>query len=644
MFLTPLKYHNPQPSDSTGGTDTPSADASSAFAKPINELASCKSSLSQPTWSIGARPLVSLAILLIITTILFLFTMSRTMPFEGDQPAKAAQILVISQTNSFFNLASAPDLYRPQLFSFYYISSAVIYKLVGGDLFTFMNLGAVFMGILGVVSLAFALRKAFGVNPLLSGFILLSMPMVVLTFTYGNEVAWMLGLFSLSMAFLVAGRTWMYYAAAPLLVLAAYSRVDGMLLVPFWMGWAACHGRSSTGLVQNWRRLVLLCVLAAICGAVYWIVFLRSIPTTHTSFTWDANLKFIISILSFPFCPTIALLGSIGCCYLLFKETRYGLVHLLLAIPVLFYATNLGSPKYIITLVLFFGIPAAVLMSRARVRGRAVMVALVMFWWIFSISPAGLLGPKRGAYWYLPTLDGPCPTGAYLSFYNNVRKGIYQVKQVETVTLGQDIYQYLLQSRQEPIIFGHKGHQALSLAEVQDGVYGERWRSYKAGVFDELQPGSQQIIMARTGYFYARLLTTQAEAQLRDWLSRGKIRGIGKDGTPFPSLVEIGYAVEDGTDVDLGRRILFMIDLYGGQAVFSASQFIEPYAPTSWVPSERAAAIDDEPVYRDAYFCAYEQQIDDALLYALPWPKAYDRFRHPKTDKVRSDPKAAGDH
>lgn len=643
MHLTSWTNHHPRPADSAGGADPPVADARSASAKPFNASAGGESSVSQPTWPTQMRPLVSLAILLVVTTLLLSFTVNRTMPFEGDQPAKAAQILVISQTNSFFSLASAPDLYRSQLFSFYYISSAAVYKLVGGDLFTFMNLGAVFMGVLGVVSLAFALRKAFGVAPLWSGLVLLSMPVVVLTFTYGNEVAWVLGLFALSMAFLVAGRTWLYYAAAPVLVLAVYSRVDGMLLVPFWIGWAACHGRTSARSEQPWRRLASLCVLAAICGAVYWIVFLRSIPTTHTSFTWDAGLKFIVAILSYPFCPTIALLGSMGCCYLLFKHTRYGLAHLLLAIPVLFYATNLGSPKYIIALVLFFGIPAAVLMSRARVWARAVMVVLVLFWWIASISPAGLLGPRQGAYWFLPTLDGPCPTGAYLSFYNNVRKGVYQVKQADAVSLARDVYQYLLRARQEPIILGHMGHLAFSLVEVQDDVYGERWRRYKTGVFDAPQPDSRQIIMTRTGYFYTRLLTARAEAQLRDWLSRGKVRGIGEDGAPLPSLVEIGYAVADETDVDLGRRILFMIDFYGGQGVFPALQFIEPYAPISWVSSERATAIDAEPAYRDAIFCAYEQPIDDAVLYALAWPKAYDRFRHPSTDRVRSVPKAVGD-
>ena len=144
MHLTSRTSHRPRPGDSAGGTDPPSADPRGAFAKPTNASAGGESSVSQPTWPTRKRRLVSLAILLVITALLLSFTVNRTMPFEGDQSAKAAQILVISQTNSFFSLASAPDLYRSQLFSFYYISSAVIYKLVGGDLFTFMNLGAVF--------------------------------------------------------------------------------------------------------------------------------------------------------------------------------------------------------------------------------------------------------------------------------------------------------------------------------------------------------------------------------------------------------------------------------------------------------------------------------------------------------------------
>src|SRR5690606_20452971 len=105
-----------------------------------------------------------------------------------------------------------------------------------------------------------------------------------------------------------------------------------------------------------------------------------------------------------------------------------------------FYASNLASPKYIASLVFFVTIPAADVLARSTWRARSLALVAFASLWIVSVSPRGISGPNQGALWYLPTVDGPCPTGSYATFYNRTRRGFYQFKQVDHIDSARAAY------------------------------------------------------------------------------------------------------------------------------------------------------------------------------------------------------------
>ncbi len=582
----------------------------------------------------GTKELLLGALVVGVVSLVFFSLLAHdSMLWEQDQGSKAAKILYMIQHGELllpFNPA-ATQLYQDAFFTFYYIVCAFIYKAFGGNLFGLMNqLSAVF-GAVGLVGMTTAMRRAHGIRWYVSLPLFLSMPVVVLTNSYGNEVALSFGLFGAALGAASFGGKWAKIVSPVLMVLACFSRADMAVICPYWLGWVLLYGLGVRDKKEALRSILVIGLVFVAATLIYGaIVFRGNFPKSlgfglgHTGWMlWIGNV-------TFPFCPSIVITGGIGALLLLFKRTKEGLLHLLLLLPLVVYFNDLYSPKYIIVMAIFYVVPVAWILLTARVWVRAGLVASIAFWWIFSLSNFGFFGPQQGYLWYLPTADNAIPTGSYLTFYNQVRKGFYHQRyESEVVSLDKTVSQLCAKPPEQPqVLWGSFNMHMLFYVAAAQGRFDD-YRSY----FDwnpELKlPDNPQarIYMIQPSYLWLKVLPPDGRARLDVWLKEGRLREVMSDGGgPFPTLIEVGPLVPAGTDTELGRRILFADQYYLGSLSTSRREMLEPYATLAWLPRSQFSGDVSSAVYADESFVALNQAATGGRIFGLHFPKAYLRF------------------
>ena len=560
----------------------------------------------------------------------FAYALNWTSPWESDESGKAAQVMVVAETNDYF-LSSVPDYYKVQLFPLYFVLSALLYKVTGGPIFTFMNLSSVVMGTVTVLSIVYALRNALGIRPLWSTLVVLAMPLLVTTSTYGNEVSWSFAFFSASLWLLTAQRTWIHYAGAAALACSIYCRPDMVLVVPFAAIWALLFSPCGKTLRQKLVHWVTIGVAFGVAMGVLWLALLRTVPDPHLAVPWETNLKLVAAFLVYPFNPSLVLLGAIGGIFLWRSHRWYAIAHFLLLAPVVFYANTLCSPKYIIVLVLFYGIPAALLLQRVGPRLRACCIAAVLIWMVVSVSPLGVYGPSQGSLWYVPTADGPTPTGAYLNFFHRARQGFYQTKQWELLSQTRQLTAAADAVASDVRLIGQSSSVTLPYVVMESKHRGD---PEPAHFPPQAQEGDDRGVMGRIGYLDLPRYAPEWMEPVRRWLENGQVRPVpATDGQVFPAVIEVGEQVPAGTNPDLGRRILFMVEYYDGRKAFQMPQFIAAYRATCWVPADQSGGVppDTVPIYKDDQYLGYDVDVPGGEVYSMPWPARYYRFRPPRS-------------
>ncbi len=368
-----------------------------------------------------ARDYITLAVIVGASLAIFACAVNLESPWESDQSAKAAQILEIADTNDYLLRDSLTRCYFLKLYSLYYSVSGLAYDIVGGPIFRFMNLSSILAGALLVVSTAYAIRNALGAHPLWSAAVLLSMPLVVASSTYGNEAIWALAMLALALFLATCRTSWLYYGSGVAMACAIFCRADMVFAAPFWFAWAALFRPIEEARTLLVRRMFWLAIVSGAAGGLLWILLVREIPESPLSFDFKTNFMLMAAFLSYPFNPSVVIIAAIGWLVLWKQNFRYAMVHLLLVLPLAFYFRNLSSPKYVIVFILFYGIPASLLLSRAAWYVRACGVAAILIWWVVGLSNFGVFGPGRAALWYVPTADGPIPTGGYVEVLRSVR-------------------------------------------------------------------------------------------------------------------------------------------------------------------------------------------------------------------------------
>lgn len=594
------------------------------------ELPRTDARASATTKSFGAQLIIGG----ILCAIVLGLVANLSMPWESDQPAKAAQILEIANRHGYLLTSDVPGCYFLKMFSLYYAASGLIYTITDGNIFTFMNLSSVFFGVVAALSFAWALSNAFRIAPIWSLLTLLCMPLFVITYTYGNETAWSTAFFLLSLALISTPRRPFHYMAGCAVAASLFCRADVMLLAPFWLAWSLLFCKTDEA--DSWiKRLLPPTAAFLIASAVLWLLLLREIPQASTGFEWNLNLKLIAAFVVYPFNPSIVLIGAIGWLLLVKHRPSYAWAHLLLLLPVAFYIRNLSSPKYVICLMLFYGLPAAYLLDRARSSLRIVMIAAVAIWFFVGLSPFGIFGPTAASRWYLPTSDGPCPIGGYAAFYARAHQGVYQVKQVEHIAQTRDFVEFAKNSDGNYWIAGHWPAGSLSLVRA----VGEFGTSEQQARVEKIKnaPGSQggeqpndgsRLLLFRSGYLDLSSMDTGMQKLVREWLAKGQLRPVGPGAAePLPTLIELGNYIPENENSVLGKRLLFAIDHYRGHMAFEQPEFIAPYRATSWAAPDTKADV--EPLYRDKQVAVFDRPIEDANIFSYAYPTRYFEQKSP---------------
>lgn len=559
-----------------------------------------------------------------------------SLPWESDQPAKAAQILEIANRHDYLISDAVPGCYRLRMFPFYYSASALLYSVTGGDIFAFMNFSSAAMGVVAGLSLAWAFYNVFKIAPIWTLLTLICMPLFVITYTYGNEAAWSVAFFCLSLALVSSTRRGLHYAGGAAVAISLFCRPDVVLLAPYWLAWTMLFCKSTPG--EPWLLRVFRPASVFVLTAIaLWLLLVRQIPETETAFEFNFNLKLMAGFLSYPFNLSVVLLGAIGWLVLVKQHRAYAAAHLLLLVPFAFYARNLSSPKYIVCLLIFYLLPAVFLIDRVKTPLRAAMLALVAVWFFVGVSVFGVFGPRASSLWYLPSVDGPCPIGGYLGFYARAHAGDYQRKQAENISQFGDFLEFAKIAPGHYWIAGNWPLNSRSLFWAR-GEFGTPEQQARVesicnapGSLGREQPNDgSRIVMFRTGYISQETLHADLAQRVRSWLDKGQFRPVGGGASDvLPTVIEIGDHIPAGDSRMLGQRILFAVDYYHSHMIFEQPEFIAPYRPTSWVPASAVAAVDAEPIYRDAEVAVYDRPVEGAKILSYVWPADYYKLSAP---------------
>lgn len=591
-----------------------------------------------PSRPAGKRELVLGAIVVAAVCLVFFGTLAHpTLLWEQDQASKAARILVMLQHGELlrpFDPATT-EIYQDAFFTFYYIVCAFIYKLTGGNLFGLMNHLSVVFGAIGLAGIITALRRAHGVPWYVSLPLFLSVPIVVMTFSYGNEVALSFGLFGVALAAASFGGKWARLVSPLVMVLACFARADMALICPYWLGWTLIYGLHVKNVKEALRCAVIIGIVFLIVTLIYGaVVFRGAIPKSlgfglgHVGWIlWFGNI-------TFPFCPSLIVVGGIGTLLLLYRRRKEALLNLLLLLPLVVYFNNLYSPKYLIAMSIFYIVPVSWILLTSRAWLRGLIIASIAFWWIFSLSNFGFFGPKQGPFWYLPTADNGIPTGSYLTFYKKVHEGFYNQRYVgEIESLEKAVTQLCSARPQEPqVLWGNFNMHLLYYVTARQGHFDD-YLSYFNWSSELKLPDDPRtrVFMVQPSYLWVKVLPPEGLAKFDEWMSDGRVReSIGNAG-PFPWMVEVGPLVPAGSDLNLGKRILFVDQHYLGSLSMPRMEMVPAYATLAWVPRQLSGGDVSGVVYADEKFIALDHAVEGSKIYGLHFPKAYLRYTQEDT-------------
>ena len=546
-------------------------------------------------------------------------------PPETDQFSKAGKIEYIEDHNTFFNPLYGPK-YRDYFFSFYYVFSALIYKLFGGNIFNNMNFQSVILGTIFLSSISYLLCRIHSINPFYTFFVFLSMPIIVTTFSYGNEVAYSLTLFTSSLLSAIISFRFRYLLSAILYCMAIFCRSDLVLTVPFWVAWMSFYSADHEDILGRFKMGTKALAYLIICCFIYWILFLRSFPNiSSATFEYETNLKLLAAYLTYPFCLSLAILGLIGYFLVFLKQDKKAWIYLLLLVPALFYINKLTTPKYIIILTLFFGVSAAFMISKLKPTLKVIAISSVLVFWFISISPYGIK-ILNGYHFIVPTDDGPIPTGAYLSFYDHLRRGFYRAEYRDEIESSQDIVKYLSTQKDDFIVIPYNFqiiHYYIHKSELAKSYDIERYRLNSREFYR-----SKRVIMARRRY----LKSAKMPEEFLEYLKNGQVRSITSNNQILPSFVEIGAWVPKGTNITLGNRILFFHNYYKGYGSLVYSEgFPKMYNTSCWMENHGKTVAPQQGVelYKDEHYTVLSSISKNCKYYGYELPTFYYKNKPP---------------
>ena len=263
--------------------------------------------------------------------------------------------------------------------------------------------------------------------------------------------------------------------------------------------------------------------------------------------------------------------------------------------------------------------------------GKLAMLCSILIWWVVSITPFGVKGLMTGPEIFIPTADGSIPSGAYAGFYQFNREGFYSNKyRGEIVGLIRAI-PYLVDPNRSYQIVGSFNEHFLKMAIIES----EQWQRIEELVaFSSVNqfpdnPETRALMLQRT-YLSVEKMPESLKKEFIIFLKNGQVRNLyPSEKDSFPQLIEIGNSVQKGNDLDLGGRILFVQDFYGGNAITSSTRAPILYKPTFWLRKDSKTSIVQAAIYQDADWTCSISWVEGSETWILELPEIFANERDP---------------
>jgi hypothetical protein len=571
-----------------------------------------------------------LCIVALVSGVVLAFCVNLSLPTDQDQGGKAGRIACLVYTGKFFDTTFEPHYYRDLILPLYYMISSLFCSCMPLNVYGAMNVLSMLFGIACFVSLAYTLKRTHEVAYWETLVVFLSMPVLLSSYSYGNEKAMGFTFTVVAMAVAVADWRWKIPLSAASFAAAVYCRPDFLLLGFFWLAWVGLYGGADRSARAIMRRVFHAGSWCTVLGGLFWLVFMRYLPPAQMSFEYETHLKILLAYLVYPFCPTVVLLAGAAMAFLLWRKYPDAFIIVFLClIPVAYYIRILSSPKHIIGTALFYGIPAALLLHHLKSYWKAAATAAILAWWMVSVSPFGIKGPLEGRYWTLPTSHGQLPIGSYLTFFDLARQGFFQEQYLDEISSQEDTARFILDHKNDRyLLFGHFNDYFIRCFLAERGLFDDYCKSVVLKSIDPPPASDKRILMVR--YTLMRLTLTSPE--LYEWINQalleGRVRDCLASSGVFPGFVEIGPSVPPGTDTDLGQRILFLQKYYADNGAFQTSRPADCYKPLWWVrrsedPRPNGGLQYGRPVYEDPQFLCFSRPVPNAEIWRTRVPFVY---------------------
>ena len=538
---------------------------------------------------------LQLVLFSLLTAVILLGAANLDMPWEQDQPAKAAQNHALIAWD--FHLSDTPNLYRLDKFPLFYLISSFLQSATELGDYKAMNVLAIACGIIFFPAAALLSSRFFGATALLAFAALLSCPAIFLTFIYGNEAALALLFLSLSILSALAsnGSLAMALVAGLLAGSAALSRIDYavfIVVVPLFQ----LVSKSAPRLQMNPRSLrcaATTLVTGFLLFAACYGLLLRSAPIAGT-FEHKFNLLQTGAYLAYGLGVFLVLPAVAGLIIQFKRNWLLGLLLIAVSSHALLYTWMFSSTKYVLPLFLAAAIFSAIGLTVIWARRPFAVIALLVAPWLLSITPFGVKWGQAGALYFVPTDDGPLPSGAFLSFYRLVGEGFFQQRYIDEEEQIRKVAA-LLPELGDVAIIGFFNPQTPMLVGAREGDFrlAERFRPNPS---QPPEPADQDVVMIKTSYLYPRRMSAEVQAWFRDALNSRSIRPLTNEDSPFPDAIIISrFADAPPGDGRLVSRISHLLALGSGEQWLERSVLLPELAGTTWIKRAGVWAASEKP-------------------------------------------------
>jgi hypothetical protein len=141
--------------------------------------------------------------------------------------------------------------------------------------------------------------------------------------------------------------------------------------------------------------------------------------------------------------------------------------------------------------------------------------------------------------------------------------------------------------------------------------------------------GPKAHYITRMSYLYEFQETAVLRSQLQECFREGRVQVVANGTGPFPAIIQCGAMVPEGTDRELGARILFLNSYSKGSHMVERDAFYPDLSGVSWISRERfdGGKSQPKPLYMDSHWVCLAGDATGGFYYSARYPLVYARNR-----------------